>query len=853
MVSSAGPRQKRTLWHPPSSPENKSKGGSKIPKKGEHDHSNNNNSSAGSKSKGPSTTTLLTAGASSKLSSSGTQNEKKRPKKRDGGNDSISSLGSESRDLSSVGGGGKGGKSNHKSKKGNKSRRFNEDETPGGNHAPNNNSGGTKDNRNHLRQKRGLHHGHSSKSSFSSIGSSNNNNPHHSSGGGGRNKKKNRSQPSSSPSIHLGGLIGKNGARALHELCSKYRWEMPKYNLVESSSGLENAAADTDGNGNNDISFDMTVHVNGVELGRGRGGTKNSSKQDASRKALAALVPGVVFDPNGILLDVGSELLLRGPNGEGGAEGNRRHGGSKSLSLDELGPHLASQLAIGGNANAGGGVRSRPLSPDHSEDSSISTAISEDVAYGGPLISGGPLSQKLGLQQPSPAGSGTGRLLSSNIYPCASTTSGVSSASDIDDEDENAYYSSRGASVCSTLLHAMWQIDDRIREPPSYAFDLCPSPVNAAGHIISGDTPAACSKRKKDESPREVTVHRMFQCAASLNLYFPKHFVDDKDFSSIMDYWESPLDYLQSKECSPSACGSRKRKDSFASQSTPSPIRPLPNDNGVDEQAESSTAPKKQEKEEFIQHKLESIGTGSTKRESKHKASAKLLATLFPVCKSIIEVKAEAEAARELYAANKNKAASQTKRAKLAVSSPERKSKNDISLHALSLSETREGSNGIKWSDSTTVELALERHTSIENEVDTTLQSLQELDEEGRWSVRDLSSHDIGKIVLRRMELADTDNACALLNKNERASTILSRKKRFSALSEPADPEIGLHISESDNAEENDVEEEGKGNAREDNQQELKLKLGDDSILLVLSRAVALHDPPLGCAILTLK
>ena len=39
----------------------------------------------------------------------------------------------------------------------------------------------------------------------------------------------------------------------------------------------------------------------------------------------------------------------------------------------------------------------------------------------------------------------TGRFLSSNIYPCASTTSGVSSASEVDDEDENAYYSSRGA------------------------------------------------------------------------------------------------------------------------------------------------------------------------------------------------------------------------------------------------------------------------------------------------------------------------------------------------------------------------------------------------------------------------
>ena len=33
----------------------------------------------------------------------------------------------------------------------------------------------------------------------------------------------------------------------------------------------------------------------------------------------------------------------------------------------------------------------------------------------------------------------------------------------------------------------------------------------------------------------------------------------------------------------------------------------------------------------------------------------------------------------------------------------------------------------------------------------------------------------------------------------------------------------------------------------------MELLFGENSILLVLSRAVALHDPPLGCAILTLK
>jgi len=410
---------------------------------------------------------------------------------------------------------------------------------------------------------------------------------------------------------------------------------------------------------------------------------------------------------------------------------------------------------------------------------------------------------------------------------------------------------------------------------------------------------AACSKRKKVESPREVAV-RMFQCSASLNLYFPRHLGGDKDLSSLMDYWESPLDHLQSKEKSPSSCGkgetclSRKRKDSFASQSTPSPLRTKPND-CVDEQQEESLSksPKvrEKEKEEFtIQHKLESIGTGSTKRESKHKASAKLLAALFPGCNSMLEVKAEAEAAREWYAANKA-AESQTKRAKLMEGpSPERKtgpskpsyafSKSlpaslpnqqthdvkPISLHALSLSEVKEGSKQINWSDSAYAsagELDSEErhlHASFQTEVDMALQSLQELDGEGRsWAARDLSLDDVGKISLRRAKSDDTEHVYALLNKNgtEALNAALTTKRRSSNTpNEAVDAdEIDVPASEVDNAEDDVVDEENNAAAESDKRESKRHPppFGRDSILLVLSRAVALHDPPLGCAILTLS
>jgi len=50
---------------------------------------------------------------------------------------------------------------------------------------------------------------------------------------------------------------------------------------------------------------------------------------------------------------------------------------------------------------------------------------------------------------------------------------------------------------------------------------------------------------------------------------------------------------------------------------------------------------------------MTAVGTGATKREARHVASAKLLAMLFPDCDGMVQVKAAAEAAREAHAAQK--------------------------------------------------------------------------------------------------------------------------------------------------------------------------------------------------------
>ena len=262
---------------------------------------------------------------------------------------------------------------------------------------------------------------------------------------------------------------------------------------------------------------------------------------------------------------------------------------------------------------------------------------------------------------------------------------------------------------------------------------------------------------------------------------------------------------------------SRKRKDSFASQATPSPDRRLKGD-GNDEPDNS----KRQKVDEFVKHTLESKATGSTKRESKHKASAKLLTLLFPECSSLVEVKAAAEAARECYAATKAMS-SQTKRAKLSdKGSQERKgpaaertgnllAKSDsfVSVAGLSLSEEPvDESKRIKWRDSAKAETIVGFDANFECEVDTALKCLRDQDEE--------PSDDVGRIVLCRAQPDDAEFIYALLNKASESN----RCGEIASVHATSGEDVTASV------------------------------YGSDSIFLLLSRAVSSHEP-LGCAILT--
>lgn len=402
-------------------------------------------------------------------------------------------------------------------------------------------------------------------------------------------------------------LLGKTGIAALHELCDKRHWDAPKFVVLENTVG--GTTNGDHGKAANQTwaclqEFGVSVQVNGRELGCGRSGTKKGAQQDAARRALSVLFPAIVFDSNGILVDIGDNAAGRVENDvdERSSKDVEKAGG-----LEELVPNLASRLAIDTNNvendTAKCGVsRSRCASPTPSEDSSISTAVSMGKGSSDPIISGGPL------------------------MPQASTTSGISSASE-DDE----YLASRGASICSALLHAMAQIDERIREPPTYIFDICENPATQAlqqqqersaavksrtkrkGRGFGGYGGAITSKRRSatNEIGRRVTIPRCsFACTASILLY-----------------------------------NRRSSKQRMRDKEENLKVDPL--------RGKSKNATNDQDEHDIIIERLEVVSSAANKRDARHTASAKLLALLFPECSGMTEVKEAAEALREKYAASK--------------------------------------------------------------------------------------------------------------------------------------------------------------------------------------------------------
>ncbi|KAL7574460.1 hypothetical protein ACA910_015830 [Epithemia clementina (nom. ined.)] len=654
-------------------------------------------------------------------------------------------------------------------------------------------------------------------------------------------------------------LLGKTAVSALYEWCSK-RQRTP---VFMEQTFLEK------GNTNNlqppPEEFDFTVALNDEEdvpLGRGRGTTKSAAKQMAARRALQSLLPGVVFDTTtGILIEL---PVTDNPNHHHPPHNNisgRFTGWSdypeetkpavaaastlarrtdSEVAADELAPNLAKRLAIGRDNhprlddmpsnNAHGGDLAPNLvkrlaidGKSNPDDHEVTTSAAAADAAGNKKRGGSPLpSIKRSLD------------ITTSCGGQSTTTSG-------DEEDGNTYYTGRGASVCSALLHAMVQIDSRIPEAPQYFFQVL-------------DQTLPNLRRRVDqisESQTAIRVHRgPFSCTARLKLVRNLNIgaaTDTKPPAAAGD-----LDGLTGEE---ELDGDKKEQE-------------------VGD--ESKNLPARSHTEEI----LEAVGIGGTKREARHVASAKLLALLFPECETMVEVKAAAEIEREKYAASK---ASKQQQQQSVSSTPtghkERRSDDDkraaqaqrpffVPNHAFDhavpgyliedlksicrIGEptcTSESAAHETTALDDEAELASTRQASrrkqLETQVEAALHALNEQDEEGRSlpAGREITADDVGRAVLRRAtedeDLVRMEKLFSFQGKTTKihlcpvpksfgaCAGIEEEKELASPKSPIADPQALLDLPPSSSS----------GN----------------SIVLLLCRAIAPHeDPPLGCAVLTI-
>ena len=673
---------------------------------------------------------------------------------------------------------------------------------------------------------------------YASVGSSHRGSGVHGGGGRGnpyhRTKKKQRQPPDDTS------LCGKTAVAALYEYCGKRRMAHPTFSLVGPEEDMKKIG------GHRGPDFDVAVYLeDGTEWGRGRGRTKTSAKQEAARKALHSLVPGIAFDEmSGILISLPERTgLLPSPNNSPAAEAAKR-------------PKSPSD---GGSSSNNG--------PDAEASASLEDLVAERLAIAPGENEEERATNKANAKVDGEVGGFSSNKLKRtwNVYPGTTTSTGTS-----EEEDENQWYSSRGASVLSNLLHALTYIDDRIIEPPQYSFDLSKE-VNTNNLQMKRKDPAS------SDGACAIVIHRgTYTCSATL-----KVLSRTMDCPAGSEPGGVPTEAKE--ENNPDKAQPEPAFDDVA-EAVVSETKGQPKNDGDEnesDQHENVDEPQKQsdggnDTDDLRFTVLEVKCIGATKRESKHIANAKLLALLFPECGSMVEVKAAAEAVRERYANSrtrklrkKSKGGHQSVRGRAKVprlssemlhnendpplpnhivqhlqfliETPERPaSKSSImcpsfeklNLNQESTDEADDNSSSQKVAQNASRSEApsstaaqdsicrqLSRQKQLEEMVDKALQALNEHDEEGRPLPDELTADDVGLTVLRRATPEDTGRIRKLLS-----NSLPGSKRDASALSP--------------------VQDDGT----------LALRLwGANTFVLLLCRAIAaFEDPPLGCAVLTL-
>jgi hypothetical protein len=654
-------------------------------------------------------------------------------------------------------------------------------------------------------------------------------------------KKKKQRQPSDES------LFGKTGVSALYEWCGKRRttptFTLEKHTTSDDDNGDDDhdedttndsdaaaAAAEEEENGDDDDGkrrrlyllveedFEMTVSIDGMEWGRGRGRTKSAAKQEAARRALQVLLPGVVFDDaSGILVQLPTTTTTtttttaHAPVHHSNtnttptmpstttttppSSWNNKAATTTAASLEDLAPNLAKRLAIG-----------------HTNDDDDNDDDVEKVATG----CGEPKAPKSSSTTVVTRSTVVDASKKRQNWPHLYSPGGTTTTSD--EEDENAYYASRGASVCSALLHAMVQIDERIPEAPVYTYQVSTVPPgNGTGMDKNNSIYSSQLKRKAGgpflatttttsiaSSSPPIVVHRgSFTCTATMRLHTRGSMMVCCDV-------------------------------------------------------------------------LQAVGVGGTKREARHTASAKLLALLFPECNGMVQVKQAAEAAREEYAASKalkqqskreraftskshrNRTANEPPSLTFAMASGESPTipmeREQHLLMALGAArrkplqhnnehndEDKDKERKMPARDESGMARQLSRQKQLDDRIAAALQKLNEHDEEGRSLPDELTVDDVGRTVLRRASPEDMHWIAKLLD-TKRSGDEYGYVPSLSPVSVlgPTTKDGGIGEDDDDVA----------GNELPS----VALRLWSSStIVLLLCRVIAPYeDPPLGCAVLTL-
>ena len=144
------------------------------------------------------------------------------------------------------------------------------------------------------------------------------------------------------------------------------------------------------------------------------------------------------------------------------------------------------------------------------------------------------------------------------------------------------------------------------------------------------------------------------------------------------------------------------------------------------------------------------------------------------------------------------------------------------------------------------VSRSLSRKKQLDERVNSALQLLNELDDEGRSLPEELNSNDVGRTVLRRAETEDAVWIQQLLSHQDERPMRISQSRWHEKVMGPF-ALVGVSSDALSAGNENDINSSSE-------QSSLSSRLwGSTAITLLLCRAISpKDDPPLGCAVLTL-